>query len=397
MLTYILIWIVALGSLGIYLTKFLVPEVHRENDIIWSGVGLFYALVLLVYAGRIRGGLLLGETAGVALLVWFGWQTFQLRRGLVPSEQQTPLPDISVVKEKVQSLTVTLQSKLGNLPGKQAQSPTQASPTTGTPAGSKPSIPVDVSKLKGQAQELLGKVDTAKIQQQAQGAFAKIKDQAQSRLGGLKQQLPNRAPKAPTVPKVAKPSTPAAPAVVEPTTPMGVVDAVVEAVNPDAVKEAVASTAETVSSAAETATEAAEAAVEKIVESAEAAIETVVETAESVTETVVEVASEAVEAVTPEPSAPEPAPESLPEAVIEQPEAPPVVAVVEEVIEVVEVVPVEVPVSEEAIATESPPQEHISDSAEPAVAPEAHAATDEPAAVDEPHPDSPVDPPHSED
>jgi hypothetical protein len=381
MLTYILIWIVALGSLGIYLTKFLVPEVHRENDIIWSGVGLFYALVLLVYAGRIRGGLLLGETAGVALLVWFGWQTFQLRRGLVPSEQQTPLPDVSVVKEKVQSLTSTLQSKLGNLPGKQAQSPTQAPPTTSTPAGSKPSIPVDVNKLKGQAQELLGKVDTAKIQQQAQGAFAKIKDQAQSRLGGLKQQLPNRAPKAPTVPKVAKPTTPAVPAVVEPTTPTGVVDAVVEAVNTDAVREAVASTSETVSSAAETVTEAAEAAVEKIVESADAAVETVVETAESATETMAEVASEAVEAATPE---------AVPEAVIEQPETPTVVAMVEEV-------PVEGSVAEAAIATEPTPPEHVSDSAASEGAPEAHAATDEPAAVDEPHPDSPVDPPHSED
>uniref|UniRef100_A0ACD5GY64 Ycf66 family protein n=1 Tax=Desertifilum tharense IPPAS B-1220 TaxID=1781255 RepID=A0ACD5GY64_9CYAN len=31
------------------------PEVYRKGDFIWSGVGLFYALVLWVCAGQIRG------------------------------------------------------------------------------------------------------------------------------------------------------------------------------------------------------------------------------------------------------------------------------------------------------------------------------------------------------
>lgn len=53
MLAYILALAVGLGSLALYLGAFLVPELHRKNDFIWSGVGLFYALVLWVCAQRI--------------------------------------------------------------------------------------------------------------------------------------------------------------------------------------------------------------------------------------------------------------------------------------------------------------------------------------------------------
>ena len=92
MLAYILALAVGLGSLGIYLAAFFFPEVHRKNDFIWSGVGLFYALVLWVCAGQINGGLLLGQVAGVALLGWAVTQTLQLRRQLTPVPQQTELP-----------------------------------------------------------------------------------------------------------------------------------------------------------------------------------------------------------------------------------------------------------------------------------------------------------------
>jgi hypothetical protein len=72
MLAYVLALVIALGSLAIYMTAFFFPEVHRKEDFIWSGVGLFYALVLWVCAGRITGGVLLGQMASVALLglVW---------------------------------------------------------------------------------------------------------------------------------------------------------------------------------------------------------------------------------------------------------------------------------------------------------------------------------------
>lgn len=99
MLAYVLALAVGLGSLVIYLAAFFFPEVHRKNDFIWSGVGLFYALVLWVCAGRITGSLLLGQVAGVALLGWSVGQTLSLRRQLTPRSAQTELPNAAEVKD----------------------------------------------------------------------------------------------------------------------------------------------------------------------------------------------------------------------------------------------------------------------------------------------------------
>lgn len=111
MLAYILALAVGLGSLGIYLTAFFFPEIHRKNDFIWSGLGLFYALVLWVSAGRITGSVLLGQASGVALLGWSVTQTLSLRRQLTPRQQQTELPSVEEVKntveEKVSKLSLT--------------------------------------------------------------------------------------------------------------------------------------------------------------------------------------------------------------------------------------------------------------------------------------------------
>ncbi len=85
MLAYILALAVAAGSIAIYMVAFLFPKIHRKNDFIWSGVGLFYALVLWIFARKITGGLLLGHVASVALIAWFVWQTMTLR-------QQVPIP-----------------------------------------------------------------------------------------------------------------------------------------------------------------------------------------------------------------------------------------------------------------------------------------------------------------
>lgn len=98
MLAYFIALVVAFGSLAIYLSAFFFPEIHRQNDFIWSGVGLFYALVLWIFAPEITGGLLLGHIASVALLVWFVSQTLSLRRQLAPEEQQTPLPSPELIK-----------------------------------------------------------------------------------------------------------------------------------------------------------------------------------------------------------------------------------------------------------------------------------------------------------
>jgi len=105
MLAYILALAVGLGSLGIYMAAFFFPEVHRKNDFIWSGVGLFYALVLWVCAGRITGGVLLGQIASVSLLGWFCWQTLTLRRELMPAAQQTAIPSKEKLQEQLSNLT----------------------------------------------------------------------------------------------------------------------------------------------------------------------------------------------------------------------------------------------------------------------------------------------------
>lgn len=89
MLAYVLALAVGLGSFALYMAAFFFPELHRKNDFIWSGVGLFYALVLWVYGSRITGGLLLGHAASVALLGWSISQTLQLRHQLTPEAQQT--------------------------------------------------------------------------------------------------------------------------------------------------------------------------------------------------------------------------------------------------------------------------------------------------------------------
>jgi hypothetical protein len=116
MLAYVLALTVGLGSVALYLAAFFFPEIHRKNDFIWSGVGLFYALVLWIFAQRITGGLLLGHVASVALLGWFGWQTLSLRRQVTPQAQQTQIPSSETVKTNIQEQV----SKL-SLPQKLAQ------------------------------------------------------------------------------------------------------------------------------------------------------------------------------------------------------------------------------------------------------------------------------------
>lgn len=115
MLAYVLAFAIAIGSFAIYMAAFFFPEIHRKNDFIWSGVGLFYALVIWIFARRITGGLLLGHIASVALLGWFGWQTFTLRRQIVPVAQQTPVPTAQEVKATVEQQVskISLPQRLG--------------------------------------------------------------------------------------------------------------------------------------------------------------------------------------------------------------------------------------------------------------------------------------------
>lgn len=128
MLAYVLAWVIGLGSLGLYLAAFFLPEIHRKNDFIWSGLGFFYALVLWVYAQRITGGILLGQTASVTLLSWLGWETLKLRRQVTPLEQQTALPDTTSLRAQASSLQQKLTRQSERIAGlfTKARNQTQA-------------------------------------------------------------------------------------------------------------------------------------------------------------------------------------------------------------------------------------------------------------------------------
>lgn len=121
MLAYLLAMAVGLASVSLYMAAFFFPEVHRRYDLIWSGVGLFYALVLWVCAGRITGAVLLGQIASVALLGWFGWQTLVLRRAQTPIDQQTQLPEsatsgVEVVQATWQQMRAGFQQTANRSP-----------------------------------------------------------------------------------------------------------------------------------------------------------------------------------------------------------------------------------------------------------------------------------------
>lgn len=116
MLTYLLAIGVGLGSFALYMAAFFFPELHRRYDLIWSGVGLFYAFTLWHWAGQIRGGVLLGQMASVALMGWFTWQALALRWEQTPIEQRTQVSSGSdaplsvVVQEQAKQLWAYLQS-----------------------------------------------------------------------------------------------------------------------------------------------------------------------------------------------------------------------------------------------------------------------------------------------
>lgn len=121
MLVYLLAIASGSGSLALFLTAFFLPEIHRKGDFLWSGIGLFYALVLWIMAAKVNGGLLLGETAGVAILVWAISQVLQTRWKLVPLEQRSA-PSVELVAkiEKIfsEESLQKLQAKVTELASK---------------------------------------------------------------------------------------------------------------------------------------------------------------------------------------------------------------------------------------------------------------------------------------
>lgn len=134
MLAYILAVLVGMGSVGLYIAAFFFPEIHRKQDFIWSGVGCLYALTLWIYAREMTGGILVGQTASVALIGWFAWQILKLRRQLIPVNQQTPIPTTTQVQTQL-----GLKRSRSVAPGK--LNPTTVQPATNTPPPANPITP----------------------------------------------------------------------------------------------------------------------------------------------------------------------------------------------------------------------------------------------------------------
>ncbi|NEQ88247.1 MAG: hypothetical protein F6K26_52395 [Moorea sp. SIO2I5] len=189
MLAYLLALVIALGSLVFYLAAFFLPEVHRKYDFIWSGVGLFYALVLWICAGRITGGVLIGQIAGVSLVSWLGWQTLTLRRALIPIDQQTPIPSQAEFIAKIQKILPieSLTGFFGNLLGirqDSARTPavpadtTMASPTQKTnPKTAQPSSAADeATTVPSTTQEAVLETDDTKTSDSAETTPPKTED-----------------------------------------------------------------------------------------------------------------------------------------------------------------------------------------------------------------------------
>ena len=103
MLSYALAIAVAISSLVLFLTAFVMSDVHRRDDFLWSGVGLLYALVLWFCARNITGAVLLGQAAATALLVSYSWQTLKLRKAIAHPNKTAEIANFSIL-QKVNSL-----------------------------------------------------------------------------------------------------------------------------------------------------------------------------------------------------------------------------------------------------------------------------------------------------
>jgi hypothetical protein len=97
MLAYILAIAIALASVVLFFSAFFAPKLHRKDDFLWSGVGLFYGLILWLCAGRFTGAALLGQMAAVVLVLSFAWQTISLRAAIANPEKQAGIKTFSLL------------------------------------------------------------------------------------------------------------------------------------------------------------------------------------------------------------------------------------------------------------------------------------------------------------
>ncbi|ANV83382.1 hypothetical protein AWQ21_02695 [Picosynechococcus sp. PCC 7003] len=150
MLAQILAIAVALGSGLLFLTAFIFPKLHRQDDFFWSTVGLFYALVLWVCAGQMAGAILLGQLASVILLSWFAWETLRLRQAIADPSKIPNLDKVSLVgyvkdrfkKPKAASVPATKKTQKASPDSSKTTAPETETPETPVPSESTETAPV---------------------------------------------------------------------------------------------------------------------------------------------------------------------------------------------------------------------------------------------------------------
>ncbi|WP_353259838.1 Ycf66 family protein, partial [Prochlorothrix hollandica] len=89
---------VGLASGGLYLMVFLVPVLARSGDLPWSGLGLFYSLVLWFGGGQFQGVALLGQGVSVVLLLGTGNQILRFRWADLTENQKASIPLVRRVR-----------------------------------------------------------------------------------------------------------------------------------------------------------------------------------------------------------------------------------------------------------------------------------------------------------
>ncbi|WP_299405809.1 Ycf66 family protein [Acaryochloris sp. IP29b_bin.148] len=157
MLSVALVLIVGLGSIGLYLTAYVYPEIHRKTDIWWSGTGLFYALILLIYRRPL--GLLLGHTASVVLLVWLSYQALQRRWAMV--EANPPQPEAGTLSAKARAVMDQVIAKVASVDwqGLWQRMGTQANDGTSETSILPPALKQRLSGLGDQLKGMIGGQD----------------------------------------------------------------------------------------------------------------------------------------------------------------------------------------------------------------------------------------------
>ncbi|RMF27809.1 MAG: hypothetical protein D6756_01300, partial [Cyanobacteria bacterium J083] len=155
MLVYALAIAIGLLSLAFSLTAFFLPKIHRKDDFLWGGIGLFYALFLWVCAARITGAVLLGQIAAVTLIIWFGWEAIQLRKIIIESESEIQLPKSFYLTAKLNEFFSRFSSTTKPTPieqGVEPETPTNVEPEA--PPQKEEKVAVEASAVTTEVTEI---------------------------------------------------------------------------------------------------------------------------------------------------------------------------------------------------------------------------------------------------